>query len=29
MRKEALSLLLSSCGAVAWLVAFPVSTGAG
>jgi hypothetical protein len=29
MRKEALSLLLSSCGAVACLVAFPVPTGAG
>jgi hypothetical protein len=29
MRKEALSLLLASCGAITWLVAFPVSTGAG
>jgi hypothetical protein len=29
MRKEALSLLLSSCGAVAWVVAVPVTTRAG
>jgi hypothetical protein len=29
MRKEALSLLLALCGAIAWLVAFPVATGAG
>jgi hypothetical protein len=29
MRKEAQIVLLSFCGAVAWVGAFPVSTGAG
>jgi hypothetical protein len=29
MRKEALSFLLPSCGAIALLVAVPVPTGAG
>jgi hypothetical protein len=29
MRKEALTLLLSSSGAIAWLIFVPVPTGAG